>query len=140
MTSESLLELSPELVKVKDGRFREDIDLHELEMLKKSILKLGQIQPIVVTREMELVVGERRLTACRELNREVTAIYVDQVDELLLREMELHENLYRANLTPAETVLAKQEIHNIWQSQEGDPMDPTSLMARVTHRQIQQGS
>jgi len=122
-----LLVLRTEEVKVKDDRFRQEFDLHELEMLKKSILKLGQIQPIVVTREMELVAGERRLRACREMAREVKAVYVDEVDELMLKEMELHENLYRQDLTPQETVLAKQELHRIKVQQHGDPRDPASL-------------
>jgi ParB/RepB/Spo0J family partition protein len=130
-----ILELDATKIVVKEGRFREVMDPHELELLKTSILKLGQIQPIVISREMELVAGERRLVACRQLHREVNAVYADQVDELMLKEMELHENLYRADLTPAETVIAKQEIHNIWVEEHGDPRDIASMEYGAGHTQ-----
>jgi len=123
----NLILLDPSEVQVPEGRFRKEFDQHELQLLIKSILELGQIQPVVITREGELVVGERRLRACKHLGREIEAVYIDEVDELMLREMEFHENIYREQYTPQERVLAKEALHAIKQKQFGDPTDPSSL-------------
>ncbi len=118
--------LDPSEVLVPEGRFRKEFDQHELQLLIKSILELGQIQPIVITRDMELVAGERRLRACRHLEREIECLFIDEVDDLTIREMEFHENIYREQYTPQERVLAKQSLHSIKQEQFGDPTDPAA--------------
>lgn len=75
--------------------------------LMASIAEVGQVQPIVlrmIDREdgsvgLRLVVGLHRLEACRRLGRPVRAKLV-AISELDARQMELDENLIRADLTP----------------------------------------
>ncbi|MFQ5822702.1 MAG: ParB/RepB/Spo0J family partition protein [bacterium] len=83
---------------------RETIDAIALEELKQSIEENGVIQPITV-REInsgyELIAGERRLRAVRDLGLEHIPAYVLEVntDEEML-ELSLVENIQRENLNP----------------------------------------
>lgn len=99
-------------------RFRQEMG--DVESLLKSINKYGQLQPVVVTREMELIAGGRRLAACLLGNREVFCAYHDTVDSLIMREIELEENIQRKSLTPAEEVTAVADLHHIKQSLYGE--------------------
>ncbi len=75
--------------------------------LMVSIAEVGQVQPIVLrmidrddgTVGLRLVVGLHRLEACRRLGRPVRARLM-AISELDARQMELDENLVRADLTP----------------------------------------
>ncbi len=77
--------------------------------LMVSIAEVGQVQPIVLrmidrddgTVGLRLVVGLHRLEACRRLGRPVRARLM-AISELDARQMELDENLVRADLTPLE--------------------------------------
>lgn len=111
-----VLTLEPTEIKVKDGldRFRQDMG--EIKKLGDSLIRYGQLQPIGITHSKELVWGGRRLAACIFAGIKVHAVYSDEVDTLLLREMELEENIQRKDFTPAEEALAVQEIHKLKQS------------------------
>lgn len=110
--------IEPSEVKV-NARARQFFDSNEMEKLKESINELGQLQPIIVTRELDLVAGERRTLACKDLSRRVWAAYLDNVDTLGLLKAELHENTCRAPLTPVEELKRKYEIHELLKEQEG---------------------
>lgn len=56
--------LNPEDVKVSDERKRQRQDVGSITNLVASIAKYGQIHPIVIDRNGELIVGGRRLAAC----------------------------------------------------------------------------
>lgn len=92
-------------------RAREHADRKATEDLKGSIVELGQLQPIILNRNNELIAGGTRVKACIELGREIWAIYTDEVDPILLLKIQLHENIKRSNLTAVEEVLLKQEIY-----------------------------
>ncbi|MFQ5772463.1 MAG: ParB/RepB/Spo0J family partition protein, partial [bacterium] len=83
---------------------RESFDAVALEELKQSIAENGVIQPISV-REVnsgyELIAGERRLRAVRELGLERIPAFVLEIntDEEML-ELSLIENIQRENLNP----------------------------------------
>ena len=111
-----ILKLKPTEIKVKDGLDRFRKDLGEVKKLGDSIVKYGQLQPIGITKENELVWGGRRLAACMLAGIQVEAVYNDEVDPLLLREMEVEENLQRKDFTPAEKALAVEEIHKLKQA------------------------
>jgi ParB/RepB/Spo0J family partition protein len=117
--------LNPLTVKVKNGlgRYRKDV---EIKGMVKSIIEYGQIQPIIINRSNELVVGGRRLAACIILGQEVKAVYEDVVDVLLMREWELEENIQRKNFTPAEEAVAVKDIHEMRQNKHGDSKPGTS--------------
>src|SRR5262249_37759967 len=61
-------------------RQRQQLKEEQLEELADSIEALGLIHPIVVTRELVLVSGERRLEACRRLGwTHISAQYTDEL-------------------------------------------------------------
>lgn len=105
--------MPPLEIKVKDGLDRYRKEIGNVKELAQSILDLGQIQPIVINRNNELIAGGRRLAACTLLNRDVKVVYEDIVDNLLMREWELEENIKRKDFTPAEEVMAVAEIHQM---------------------------
>jgi hypothetical protein len=68
-----------------------------------SLQTVGFIRPIVVTDQLELVAGARRLEAMKRLG--ATVIEVRRVGDLTEQEwtmIELEENFHRKNLTPIE--------------------------------------
>ena len=82
---------------------RQRQDLGDLSGLMESLKTVGFIHPIVVTDELQLVAGARRLEATKRLG--VTMIEVRRVGDLTEEErivIELDENLHRKNLTPPE--------------------------------------
>ena len=114
-TSAEAFYIDPKEVKIHGElpRFRKD--LGKLEDLAESLLSKGQIQPIVVNRDMELIAGGRRLAACLLSDIEVLAIYKDTVDPTQMRELEVEENVQRKAFSPAEEVCAIEELHRIKQ-------------------------
>jgi site-specific DNA-methyltransferase (adenine-specific) len=119
---DKLQTVDPTLIKVSNERPRQRKELGEIEKLLESIKNYGQIQPIVVTREMELVAGGRRLAACLMGGLQAKICFSDEVDPMILRELELEENLQRKNLTPAEEVMATAEIHTLKVARFGEPI------------------
>jgi ParB family chromosome partitioning protein len=95
--------------------FRED----ELQELIASIREVGVLQPIVVRPlkepvaggvQFELVMGERRLRATKELGlATIPALVKDTADDAMLRDA-LLENLHRAQLNPLEEASAYQQL------------------------------
>jgi ParB family transcriptional regulator, chromosome partitioning protein len=82
--------------------------------LTASIDEVGVLQPIVVRPSTdgryELIMGERRLRACRAAGREsIPAIIRETADDELLRDA-LIENLHRAELNPLEEAAAYQQM------------------------------
>ena len=78
-----------------------------LEELKKSILSNGLIQPITVRRQSghhyQLISGERRLKACKEIGYKDIPAYIIKVDsEETMLAMALIENIQREKLNPIE--------------------------------------
>jgi site-specific DNA-methyltransferase (adenine-specific) len=106
-------------VKLSDSQKRFRQEMGDVKELLQSILDNGQIQPILITRDNQLVCGGRRLAACLMGSIKVKAIYTDEVEPLTLRTLELEENLKRKAFTPAEEVSAVKEIHELKQKQYG---------------------
>ncbi|MDH7604740.1 MAG: ParB/RepB/Spo0J family partition protein [Melioribacter sp.] len=86
-----------------------------LEELKKSILENGLIQPITVRRvdkeKYELISGERRLRACKEIGIKEIPAYIIKVDtkEAMLA-LSLIENIQREKLNPIEVANAYKRL------------------------------
>lgn len=101
---------------------RQRRDLGDIESLMDSLARLGQIQPIVVTRENILVVGERRFRAAQRLGWDrISAQYIDEIDdEETLKLIELEENVKRKDLTWQEHHNAIIEIYSIRKQQDPD--------------------
>ena len=85
----------------------------ELDELITSIKEQGLIQPVTVRSKAsgyELVAGERRLRAVRELGwPEIDALVVEATDQQML-EWAIIENLQRANLNPVETARSYRRL------------------------------
>ena len=88
-------------------------DEEALAELVYSIREIGLLQPVVVRRagtNFELVAGERRLRACREVGlTSIPAIIRDTEDDALLRDA-LLENLHRADLNALEEAAAYSQM------------------------------
>lgn len=108
--------LSPQAIVPNAVQPRHVFDPEDLAELVASIREVGVLQPIVVrpipgrTDEFELIMGERRLRASKELGLEsIPAIIKDTADENMLRDA-LLENLHRAQLNPLEEASAYQQL------------------------------
>ena len=104
--------------KIKPNKYqpRKEFDPIELSNLMASIQEKGIIQPVSVrkvgTDEYELISGERRLRACKELKKEtIPAIIRDVKDEDML-ELALIENIQRDNLNPIEEASAYKRLQD----------------------------
>ena len=112
--------ISPLQIKVNKDlpRFREEMG--DVDDLALSLVEKGQLQPIVLNREMELIAGGRRLAACLKAQIDVLCIFNDAVDSLTMRELEIEENIQRKQFTPAEEFKAIAEIHSLKQQRFGE--------------------
>jgi ParB family chromosome partitioning protein len=94
---------------------RTNFDAEALEELKKSILENGLIQPITVRRiennKYELISGERRLRACKEIGIKEIPAYIIKVEtkEAMLA-LSLIENIQREKLNPIEIANAYKRL------------------------------
>lgn len=80
---------------------RQGFDQEALDELAESIRIHGLLQPIVVRRGAvgyELIVGERRFRACKQLGWEVVPALVREAEDREAAELSLIENLQRADL------------------------------------------
>lgn len=98
---------------------RQRRELSDISTLMNSISRLGLIHPLVITRDNELVAGERRYNACKNLGwTSVPVQYVDEVDDLTLQAIELEENIKRQDIEWKDQVSAISRYHKLRQSQE----------------------
>lgn len=110
---EDVVYLNVEQIQPNPYQPREDFNSGELEELVASIKEKGIIQPVLVRRSpngYELIAGERRLRAAKELNiKEIPAIIKDVKNEESL-EIALIENIQRQNLNPIEEAHAFKHL------------------------------
>jgi len=87
---------------VVGDRYRKD--LGDLEPLKQSITELGLLHPVVIDGEHRLLVGGRRLEACKQLGMlTIPAVVAASLSELRQRVMaEKDENVCREPFKPSE--------------------------------------
>lgn len=98
---------------------RQRRELNDIDSLAESISRLGLLHPIVVTRSFELVAGERRLSACRQLGwTHIPFQFLDELDDSERQAVELEENLKRENLSWQDEVDALRRYHELRVSQD----------------------
>ncbi len=86
----------------------------DLGSLKDSLFRHGMLNPIVVNSANELVAGQRRLEAARQLGWvTVPVTVVDSVDEVQRFELEIDENLHRKPFTSDELATAYQKLDRL---------------------------
>lgn len=108
-----IIEVDPLLIKVAEDLPRVRKDMANIDKLAESLRTKGQIQPILINQDYELIAGGRRLAACLYAGIKVKCCFKETSDKLLIRELEIEENLQRENFTPAEEILAIEELHKI---------------------------
>jgi len=96
-------------IKIGD-RFR--IDLGDLKALKQSIQEFGLFHPIVVNENNELICGQRRLEALKQLGYEVVPTTRINIQDIV--NGEIHENTVRKDFT----ILERYEIRKRLEPQE----------------------
>ncbi|MEK7178331.1 MAG: ParB/RepB/Spo0J family partition protein, partial [Patescibacteria group bacterium] len=104
--SKSLVSLNLHEILEPDKPSRDKIHQPAIQEMGNSLLKCGQLQPILVRRESNLYkieAGHRRFLAARLIGWSVIdAIILDPTDEDSLHLERAHENLIREDLNPVE--------------------------------------
>ncbi|MFZ7102976.1 MAG: ParB/RepB/Spo0J family partition protein [Peptococcaceae bacterium] len=92
---------------------RKHFDPEKLAELAASIKEHGILQPIIVRPSeegYELVVGERRLRACKQLGLEKISAVIRTLSDRDMTEIALVENIQRHNLNPVEEAVAYKRL------------------------------
>ena len=110
-------------IKIKDivvpeSRWKRDVS--NTDGLRESIEKYGVLVPLIVSDEMELIAGGRRLTFALELG-------LEEVDIRLIKDLsfyekkciELEENIRRKQLSWSEKDIQLSELHELEQKEHG---------------------
>ncbi len=104
--------IDPKLITIpRDARQRRII---ETDNLIDSIKARGVYNPIIVTRDLVLIAGERRLTCCLKLDILVPIRYADTLNTTEAQIIELEENLKRIDLPWQDVVRSVAKIHEIY--------------------------
>jgi len=97
---------------LRDTRQRKSIDVSDL---LGSIRQRGVLNPVILSPEYELVAGERRLEASRQLGlADIPVRFTNQIPLLELQIIELEENLKRKDLDWKDQTEAIQRIHQLY--------------------------
>lgn len=110
------------LVNIKDIKIKKRVrhDLGDLEALKNSLRTYGLLNPITLNNKYELIAGERRLQAAKQLGwTNINAVIQSNLYDLEELEMELEENNQRKEFTNEELLegyrrLEKLRNPSIW--------------------------
>jgi len=114
-------------MKIKDiiVKDRTRKDYGDIESLKNSIKKQGLLQPIGITKDNELVFGERRLIAVKELKWQEVECKV--VDVTSIVEGECDENYIRKDFVLSEKVEILKKIKEELGDRRGKPNNLNSV-------------
>ena len=124
-----------------NGRHRRDFG--DLDRLVASMRELGQLQPIVVTPDLSLVAGGRRLAAARVLGWDAIEVFVatSLTDMALRLQAERDENTCRKAFTPSEEYTLYRALLDLAQTSEAaQPAGKASVKTRKQIASIVSGS
>lgn len=100
-----------ENIKIKK-RVRQD--LGNLDDLKESLKTYGLLNPITINHNYELIAGERRLSAAKQLGwTNINANIVDNLSEIEELEMEIEENNQRKEFTEEELLEGYRRLERL---------------------------
>ena len=105
---ETLLQVSPEQIVPNPQQPRKHFDQKSLNELAQSISSQGIIQPLVVRKhpefpnKFELVAGERRWRALKQIDVTQVPVVLRNVSDNEILEVSILENIQRENLTVIE--------------------------------------
>ena len=101
------------LIPIDDIKVKKRIrkELGDIAGLAESLHRFGQINPIVITKNYDLIAGERRLEAARVLGwKDINAVVAEIPDEVTKLEYELEENIQRRDFTREEKEEGLQRV------------------------------
>lgn len=105
----------------REDRIRKTWKQSSIDELASSISRLGLIHPPVITRDMLLVAGERRITALKELGWDrVPVQWSDTISPDELYAIELEENVKRVDLDWQDQVDAMRRFHELKKGQNNE--------------------
>lgn len=102
---------------------RKEFEPEQLRELMESIREHGIIQPLIVRQangRLELIAGERRFRASRELGLKEVPVIVREASDKDVLEMALIENLQRENLNPIEEARAYERLSRDFSMRQED--------------------
>ena len=103
-------------VPIKDIKVKKRIrkELGDIGAMAESLKRYGQISPIVISKNNQLITGQRRLEAAKVLGwRTINAIVTESRGELAYLELELEENIQRYDFTMEEVAEATRKIYGL---------------------------
>ncbi|MFW5981186.1 MAG: ParB/RepB/Spo0J family partition protein, partial [bacterium] len=108
-------EVAVKKIKVPNRQARQDFDEEKIISLAGSMQEVGQLQPVIVKKdglEYFLIAGERRLRAIKKNKQnKIAAIILDEdIDNSMLRRIQLIENIQRQDLNPLERAVAIKRL------------------------------
>ena len=110
----SVNEIAIDDIQINPFQPRIDFEKEKIYELSESIKELGIIQPITVRKlgynKYQLISGERRLRASKELNLKTIPSYIRIANDEQMLEMALVENIQRENLNPIEIAISFQRL------------------------------
>ena len=127
-----LLNLKIDKIVTNNNQPRKYFDNGKMFELKDSIKNSGLLQPITVRKisngKYEIVAGERRYRACRELGMESIPVIEMNVGDARGYELSVLENIQRENLNPieeAESYLMLMEVYGYTQEKLSEKLGKT---------------
>lgn len=115
-------------INVAADRQRQEIEVTDLVA---SIAAHGLLQPIIIDDARNLIAGERRLTACRELGwTEIPATFLSALSSFERKVVEFEENQRRKALKWQEETLAIFDLFEAGKIAEGDAFTQVELASR----------
>lgn len=89
------------------------MELGDLEPLMNSLKKYGQLNPIIIDADYNLIAGHRRLQSARNLGWSYVEAVISDVDDVSKIELEMEENMQRKNLTPDEIENGYEKLNQL---------------------------
>ena len=127
-----LLNLKIDKIVTNSNQPRKYFDNGKMSELKDSIKNSGLLQPITVRKisngKYEIIAGERRYRACRELGMENIPVIEMNVGDARGYELSVLENIQRENLNPieeAESYLMLMEVYGYTQEKLSEKLGKT---------------
>lgn len=127
-----LLALDIDKIITNSNQPRKYFDDEKMEELKISIKNNGLIQPIVVrkldTGKYEIIAGERRYRACRDLGMKTVQVIKIDAGNSKSYEISVLENIQRENLNPieeAESYIMLMEVYGYTQERLAEKLGKT---------------
>lgn len=103
-----------ESIKTNPFQPRKDFDQDALDELSESIKVHGLIQPLTVRQinneSYQLIAGERRLRAAKQINLKSVPVYIRHTDNQAMLELALIENIQRESLNAIEIAISYQQL------------------------------